>query len=92
MTNYPLLINLIIALSYALPILIAVAFLTPVEHKILSYIQGRKGPNIVGPFGFLQPLADGVKLFTKESIRPSTSSPVLFIATPTLTLRLAISI
>nr|YP_009561203.1 NADH dehydrogenase subunit 1 [Chloris sinica]YP_010936716.1 NADH dehydrogenase subunit 1 [Chloris chloris]QAR49178.1 NADH dehydrogenase subunit 1 [Chloris sinica ussuriensis]ADY15515.1 NADH dehydrogenase subunit 1 [Chloris sinica]AIU45084.1 NADH dehydrogenase subunit 1 [Chloris sinica]QAR49165.1 NADH dehydrogenase subunit 1 [Chloris sinica]WKW91712.1 NADH dehydrogenase subunit 1 [Chloris chloris] len=92
MLNYPLLINLIMALSYALPILIAVAFLTLVERKILSYMQGRKGPNIVGPYGLLQPLADGVKLFIKEPIRPSTSSPILFIATPMLALLLAISI
>nr|ACI31648.1 NADH dehydrogenase subunit 1 [Pipilo maculatus] len=92
MTNHPLLINLIMALSYALPILIAVAFLTLVERKILSYMQGRKGPNVVGPLGLLQPLADGVKLFIKEPIRPSTSSPALFIATPMLALLLAISI
>ena len=89
----PTLTNLLtITLSYIIPILIAVAFLTLVERKILSYIQARKGPNIVGPFGLLQPIADGVKLFIKEPIRPSTSSPFLFIITPILALLLALTI
>nr|YP_588070.1 NADH dehydrogenase subunit 1 [Cnemotriccus fuscatus]AAT46106.1 NADH dehydrogenase subunit 1 [Cnemotriccus fuscatus] len=92
MTTHPNLTHLIMSLSYAVPILIAVAFLTLVERKILSYMQTRKGPNIVGPFGLLQPMADGVKLFIKEPIRPSTSSPYLFIATPMLALLLAITI
>lgn len=78
--------------SYIIPILIAVAFLTLLERKILGYIQLRKGPNIVGPFGILQPVADGIKLFIKEPIRPTHASPILFILAPTLALLLALII
>nr|AFK28643.1 NADH dehydrogenase subunit 1 [Brachymeles hilong]AFK28644.1 NADH dehydrogenase subunit 1 [Brachymeles hilong]AFK28645.1 NADH dehydrogenase subunit 1 [Brachymeles hilong] len=86
------LLYLINPLLYIIPILIAVAFLTLLERKVLGYMQLRKGPNIVGPLGLLQPVADGVKLFIKEPVRPSPSSPTLFILTPTLALFLALAI
>nr|QAB45878.1 NADH dehydrogenase subunit 1 [Callosciurus notatus] len=81
-----LMINLLLLI---IPILLAVAFLTLVERKMLGYMQLRKGPNVVGPYGLLQPFADVMKLFMKEPLKPLTSSIILFITAPSLALTLA---
>lgn len=68
-----------------LPLLISVAYFTLAERKILGAMQRRKGPNVVGMFGLLQPLSDGFKLLVKEAIIPSNSANFLFIFSPILT-------
>nr|YP_010837646.1 NADH dehydrogenase subunit 1 [Takydromus intermedius]WGC93611.1 NADH dehydrogenase subunit 1 [Takydromus intermedius] len=83
-------LNTLNPLLYIIPILVAVAFLTLLERKMLGYMQLRKGPNVVGPLGILQPIADGIKLFIKEPVRPTHASPMLFIMSPTLALLLAL--
>ena len=72
------------------PVLLSVAYLTYWERKIIGWMQLRKGPNVVGPLGLLQPFADGVKLFFKETVIPSGANPVIFLLSPMITFVLAL--
>ena len=72
------------------PLLVAIAYLTYAERKVLAAMQLRRGPNVVGPFGLLQPFADGLKLLFKETIIPSGASRLVFVAAPVLTFTLSL--
>ncbi|MEJ0063677.1 MAG: NADH-quinone oxidoreductase subunit NuoH [Alphaproteobacteria bacterium] len=72
-------------------VLLGVAYLTYAERKVMASMQLRRGPNVVGPFGLLQPIADGIKLLGKETIIPTGADAVLFIGAPILTFFLALS-
>lgn len=71
------------------PLVVAVAWLTWAERKVVGAVQLRKGPNVAGPFGLLQPIADGVKLLTKETVLPARANPVVFILAPMVTFTLS---
>ena len=87
---WPTLWTVIKIVAIVLPVLLSVAYLTYFERKVIGAMQLRRGPNIVGPFGLLQPMADGLKLFLKETIIPSGANRVVFMVAPMVTFILAL--
>lgn len=81
--------NILRALLTIVPVLIAVAYFTLFERKVIAAMQRRRGPNVVGFFGLLQPLADGLKLLLKETVLPSSANLATFVAAPIITFMLS---
>jgi len=77
-------------LLIVVPLMLGMAYLTLAERKILAATQLRRGPNVVGPFGLLQPIADGMKLLFKETIIPAGANRALFLMAPMVTFVLAL--
>nr|YP_009476645.1 NADH dehydrogenase subunit 1 [Storeatula sp. CCMP1868]AVM81138.1 NADH dehydrogenase subunit 1 [Storeatula sp. CCMP1868] len=78
------------SLAIVVPILIAVAYLTLLERKVMASMQQRRGPNVVGFFGLLQPFADGLKLLIKETVLPSSANTFIFVFAPIFTFLLSL--
>jgi NADH-quinone oxidoreductase subunit H len=90
-TLFSILSLLLPFLAYVVPLLLSVAFFTLYERQLLAALQRRQGPNIVGFYGLLQPIADGLKLFIKESILPKSANRLLFLVAPVITFGLAVA-
>jgi len=85
-----MLILIIKILLIIVPLLLSIAYFTLAERKIMGAMQRRRGPNVVGIFGLLQPLADGLKLLIKETILPSSANKIIFILAPIITFVLSL--
>ncbi|BCX19041.1 MAG: NADH-quinone oxidoreductase subunit H [Geminicoccaceae bacterium] len=89
-TIWPLTVLVFQILAIVVPLLLAVAYLTYAERKVIAAMQLRQGPMVVGPYGLLQPLADGLKLFVKETVIPTGANKVVFVLAPMVTFILAL--
>lgn len=89
---YTILFTLVMFLTTVVPVLISMAYFTLIERQILASLQRRQGPNIVGMFGLLQAMADGMKLLLKESILPRSSNFMIFVLAPIFTFALALAL
>src|SRR3546814_372137 len=87
---WPTILIVLQCLLVIVPLLVAVAYLTYAERKVMAAMQLRQGPMVVGPFGLLQPFADGLKLFAKETVIPSGANRVVFVIAPMLTFLLSL--
>jgi len=83
---YPIILKFLVII---VPVLLSVAFFTLFERKLIGYIQKRRGPNLVGFGGILQPMADGLKLFLKEPIIPGNANRYIYLFAPIITLFLS---
>lgn len=87
---WPLILIALKVIAITLPLILCVAYLTYAERRVIGLMQLRRGPNVVGPFGLLQPIADAVKLLFKEPIIPTNADKVLFIIAPMITFILSL--
>ena len=89
---FKLISPVLLSLVSIMILMMSVAYLTLLERKVLGLIQSRKGPNVHGPLGVLQPLFDGVKLILKEMIIPTNANKILFVLAPVITFVIAITV